>query len=892
MGYDAGGRGDPVSGAADSLVAALADRYRIERELGVGGMATVYLAEDVRHRRRVAVKVLHPELSAVLGSDRFLKEIELTANLQHPHILPLFDSGNAEGQLYYVMPFVEGETLRARLTRESQLPIDEATRLAREVADALSYAHGRGVVHRDIKPENILLQGGHALVADFGIALAVQHAGGQRMTQTGLSLGTPQYMAPEQAMGEKAVDARADVYALGAVTYEMLTGEAPFTGPTAQAIVARVLTEEPRSVTAQRRSVPTDLDAAVARALEKLPADRFQSAAQFAEALAGRSGGDSRSDTRIGGRARHSVVARVTPWALAAALGAAITAQRLYAPATPVGTEPFRFAVELAPGLVPNRVPSVLLSRDGTRIVFSVWSAGQRILYSQKLGELTAKPIAGSEGANRPFLSPDGRWVGFNRSNQLMKVAIEGGTPVALTADTWGGGAWGTDGRIVFPQSYQEGLFEVSDAGGPAVRLTRPDSTKNELAHWWPQILPDGDHILFTAYRGTAATSTIEVFSRRTKQRTVLLTDGLNARYVASGHLVFAKDETLLAVPFDLGNMKVTGGAVPLADDLAMADGEGYGAFDIAPNGTFVYLPASSFRAELDIVFADRRGVVRPALPEAARYDNPRLSPDGTRIAVDLLPKGGTSDIWVFPVGSARGTRITDTPGKDFIPHWTPDGREILYIHESPYYDPWLRAADASQPARQLIGGGVDRMPGGISADGRLVSYLANMNGKPELRTMSLRGEPEERVYVSNVLNSAKPVLSPDGRWMAYESEETGRVEVYLQSFPDPTLGRWKLSSNGASEPLWSRGGKEVVFRQRDTVMTVTVNPDAKEIGTPVPLFGGPYVFHAAWDEGHSYDVSKDGETFVMLREPPGRQRRRIVVTFNWLAELSARVPR
>src|SRR5688572_2930686 len=258
-------------------------------------MATVYLAEDVRHRRKVALKVLHPELSAMLGSERFLKEIELTASLQHPHILPLFDSGSADGNLFYVMPFVDGETLRARLEREQQLPIADAVRLATEVADALQYAHERGVIHRDVKPENILLQGGHALVADFGIALAVQHAGGQRMTQTGLSLGTPQYMSPEQAMGEKAVDARADIYALGAVTYEMLTGEAPFTGPTAQAIVARVLTEEPRSVTAQRRSVPTDLDAAVARALEKLPADRFQSAAQFAEALAGRSGGDSRS---------------------------------------------------------------------------------------------------------------------------------------------------------------------------------------------------------------------------------------------------------------------------------------------------------------------------------------------------------------------------------------------------------------------------------------------------------------------------------------------------------------------------------------------------------------------------------------------------------------------
>ena len=695
------------------LRAALADRYRVERELGQGGMATVYLAEDVRHRRKVALKVLHPELSAVLGPERFLKEIELTASLQHPHILPLFDSGSADGQLFYVMPFVEGETLRARIQRESQIPVAEAVRLASEVADALSYAHGRGIVHRDIKPENILLQGGHALVADFGIALAVQQAGGQRMTQTGLSLGTPQYMAPEQAMGEKAVDGRADIYALGAVTYEMLTGEAPFTGATAQAIVARVLTEQPRSVTAQRHTVPPLLDAAVRRALEKLPADRFQTPAQFAESLAAGARGDiavaARHVTTRAGRSRS--ILGLAPWVLAAALGIAVAVQRLRPPVSPIGAGPFHIAVTLPPGRTPAHVPSILLSPDGTRLFFNVWSAGQRVLYSQRLGELDATPVAGTEGAQRAFLSPDGRWIAFNRGEKLVKVAVSGGTPIALTNDAWGGGSWGTDGRIVFTPSYQEGLWEVSDAGGTATRLTQPDTTKNELGHWWPQVLPDGDHIIFTAYRETAEATTIEVFSRKTKQRTVLLTDGLSARYVSSGHLLFARDESLFAVPFDLATLKVTGGAVPVVDDVAIANGDGYASYDVAPNGTLAYLPASSYRADLDVVLVDRRGFARPALPDPARYDNPRLSPDGTRIAVDIAPKGGAPDVWVFPIGG-RGTRITDGPSKDWMPNWTPDGRELLYIHESPYYNPWLRVADASQPGRQLIGDGHDRVPG------------------------------------------------------------------------------------------------------------------------------------------------------------------------------------
>jgi len=309
------------------LRATLGARYDVERELGRGGMATVYLARDVRHQRRVALKVLHPELGAALGAERFLREIELTAGLQHPHILPLFDSGRAGGLLYYVMPYVDGETLRTRLTRERQLPLDDALGIAREVADALAYAHARGVVHRDVKPENVLLHDGHALVADFGIALAVREAGGGRMTRTGLSLGTPQYMAPEQASGGRGVDARADVYALGAVTYEMLVGEPPFTGPTAEAVVARMMTETPRGISGQRPSVPLDVEAAVLRAIERLPGDRFVSARAFGDALraGGRAGGGAGGVWTVPSRMRRGpvLVALAVAAGLASAAGGA-----------------------------------------------------------------------------------------------------------------------------------------------------------------------------------------------------------------------------------------------------------------------------------------------------------------------------------------------------------------------------------------------------------------------------------------------------------------------------------------------------------------------------------------------------------------------------------------
>ena len=293
----------------DRLNTALAGRYRIERELGEGGMATVYLCEDVKHDRKVALKLLKPELAAVLGAERFLQEIKTTAALQHPHILPLFDSGAADGFLFYVMPYIKGETLRDKLNRETQLGVEEAVRIAREVADALDYAHRNGVVHRDIKPENILMNDGRPMVADFGIALAVSAAAGGRMTETGLSLGTPHYMSPEQATAEKEITARSDVYSVGSVLYEMLTGNPPFTGAVAQQIIMKIITVPAELVTVHRKSVPLHVADALAKSLEKLPADRFESAKAFAEALGNplyRSGAVQASAMHIGGGAVSS----------------------------------------------------------------------------------------------------------------------------------------------------------------------------------------------------------------------------------------------------------------------------------------------------------------------------------------------------------------------------------------------------------------------------------------------------------------------------------------------------------------------------------------------------------------------------------------------------------
>ncbi|HEY6061244.1 MAG TPA: serine/threonine-protein kinase, partial [Gemmatimonadales bacterium] len=399
--------------APERLASALADRYRIERELGAGGMATVYLAQDLKHDRKVALKVLRPELAAVIGADRFLKEIKVTANLQHPHILGLIDSGEVDSLLYYVMPYVEGESLRERLTREKQLPVDDAVRITREVASALDYAHRHHVIHRDIKPENILLHEGQALVADFGIALAVSAAGGTRMTETGMSLGTPHYMSPEQAMGEREITARSDVYALGAVAYEMLLGEPPFTGPTAQSIVAKVLTEVPRPLLPQRHTIPPNVEAAVLQALEKLPADRFGTAAEFAAALTDPSRTGTAARTAVPAapaqRTRNRVLMMVGALAILAA-GFALGGRLRPARPEPV----MRFSVTFPSGEAIQSVQTarVAISPDGSRLVYVGPDSGSGTqLWVRPMSSLNSRPLPGTGGAQAPFFNPEGTMV-------------------------------------------------------------------------------------------------------------------------------------------------------------------------------------------------------------------------------------------------------------------------------------------------------------------------------------------------------------------------------------------------------------------------------------------------------------------------------------------------
>src|SRR4029077_20289152 len=420
-----------------------------------------------------------------------------------PNILPLFDSGEVDGTVFYVMPYVQGESLRGRLTREVQLPVVDAVRIAVEIAGALDYAHRHGVIHRDIKPDNVLLHDGRPLVADFGIALAWSHGDGRtRITKSGVSLGTPHYMSPEQAAGEQHLDPRADTYALGVVLYEILAGQPPFTGPTAQAIFARVLSEEPRPLVFHRKTVPPHVDAAVARALEKLPADRWQTAAEFAAALTSPGASSRRSRPRAGALRRFAI-----PGAAGALLVAVAWMGLRSRPGALSSAVPVRFSIELDSGVQPPFTPIVRLSPDGRQLFVTAIVGRREEVLRRPFDQMGMKVIAGAgqgeqgTGNSRPFVSPDGQWIAYARQGKLRKVRVEGGPAIDLAVADWAGGSWGKNGRLVYTRAYNTGLWIVSEGGGDERMLTSPDTGRGELGHWWPQILPDGDHVLFTAYR-------------------------------------------------------------------------------------------------------------------------------------------------------------------------------------------------------------------------------------------------------------------------------------------------------------------------------------------------------------------------------------------------------
>ncbi len=843
------------------LATALGDRYRVERELGAGGMATVYLAHDLKHDRDVAIKVLHPDLGAALGAERFLSEIRTTARLQHPHILPLLDSGEADGLLYYVMPVVTGETLRARLERERQLPIPEAVRIAREVAQALDYAHRQGVIHRDIKPENVLLHDGSALVADFGIALAVQTAGGQRMTQTGLSLGTPQYMSPEQAMGERTIDARSDIYALGAMTYEMLTGEPPFTGATVQAVVAKVLSAEPERPTLMRKTIPPGVEHAVLMALAKLPADRFATAGAFAEALAGGGGAVSASAvSHARGPLRGS---RALTVALGAVALVATAAAAWFATHRAGATQdalvaqfdvPFPDSVQLWQGW-GNKIA---ISRDGRRLVMLGFANGRRGLWARRLDEGQAHPIRGGEsfpdlvqGAN-PALSPDGRFVVYGKGRGVSLLPFEGGTERVLV-DSGATPAWG-DGDVIL---YLHGaaIWRVSPDGRDRRLVASADTAHGVFRFKWPEVLPGGTHAIVVLDHdrssGVLDSLHLAVLSIADGRITPLGIKGMQPKWAGDGTLLYGTSTgTVEAVPFSLSSWTVTGSPTRILESVWQANGGATG-YHVSWNGVLVYHGSGLRAGERQIVAVNAQGRERllASVPGFAAF--PAVSPDGRRIAWgDGVYFEGGASLLDLPTGTRQQLA---TRGDGARPVWSRDGRTIYLLRQ--------------RGGRSEV---VARAPDGSRPDSVLLStptYLAAFAPGPAHGWAVLRVSAPSNDLVMAPMDSlmawrplaaainateVAPALSADGRWAAYNSDESGIPEVFVR--PVPGKGpRLQLSANGGWDPRWDPDGRHVYYRGASRVMVVELGGTPLAIVRRDSLFADVYerlanVNHANWD--------------------------------------------
>ena len=711
------------------LNVALQGRYRVERELGEGGMATVYLADDLKHERKVALKVLKPELAAVVGAERFLAEIKTTANLTHPHILPLHDSGEADGFLFYVMPHIEGESLRERIDREKQLPVDEAVKITTDLAEALDYAHRHKIIHRDIKPANILIHEGRPLIADFGIALAVGVAGGGRLTETGLSVGTPHYMSPEQATGDQTVGASTDIYALGCVLYEMLVGDPPYLGSTAQAVLGKIIAGKPVSATEERPSIPANVDAAVRKALEKLPADRFTSAQDFVRAL-----GDEHF--RYGELETAGAEDVVGPWNRLTILGwsaAALLAVGLgWSLLRPEPPQPptalARFSSPFEEGQAPVLYAFMDFTPDGEVLVYvgpGDDGIGQQ-LWIRRWADLDATPIRGTEGAGFFTLSPDGREVAFTSGGAPLRIApLAGGPSRTLAELVIGVSDWTPDGTVYFTQIPSLALRRVPAAGGSTEAVESvTELLEGEFVHTALTVLPGETMGVFQVWHtATAENSEVWAVDLDTRERK-FLTAGQNPRYASTGHLLFGTDDgVLMAAPIDPGTAELTGLPVPVAEDLTSGQSR-LGAFAVSEGGTLIYQAGGGVVGAgglLEPVWVTRSGAVTPVDPgwrfdpgavniEALDIGNMgavdmglRLSPDGTRLALSPMVDGNV-DIWIKQLPDGPLERLTFDDVAETDPFWSTDGRFLGYVkNESGNYDVWRRRTDGTGAAELLL---------------------------------------------------------------------------------------------------------------------------------------------------------------------------------------------
>jgi serine/threonine-protein kinase len=867
--------------------------------LGGGGMGEVYKARDTRLNRTVALKVLPDQWTA--SSDlrrRLAREAQSISQLNHPHICTLYDIGAHGDVSFLVMEHLEGETLASRLDR-GPIPLPDVLKYAMQIADALATAHAQGIIHRDLKPGNIMLVRSGIKVLDFG--LAKQTASAEReaahhgatatepITAEGTLVGTVQYMAPEQLEGTDA-DARSDLFAFGCVLYEMVTGRRAFPGESQASIIAAILDREPRPMfdaAPDAHPAMRGLERIVRRCLVKKPEERWQSARDVEEVLHWVAEGEPAASGRPTA-ARTQTALRLAAAAFAGAVvGAAVLwaglQSRAPSPAVVRLTLPVQGNALGFGGALGSRLA---IAPDGSRLVYVAEEQRAGKAYVRPLDSHDV-PLESTVGATSVFLSPDGEWLGFFGGGKLKKTRLAGGPAATICDAIEGVGAtWTAADTIVFAPSPVSALAQVPSVGGTPQPVTKLEN--GETSHRWPSMLPDGETILFAAARGADFTSSrIFMQSLRTGARTEIV-EGTYPRYSPTGHILFARDATLFALPFDARRLQATGSAAPVITDLAMNPTTGAALFAFSENGVLVYRPRGSDTSRRALLWVDRTGLEANVAPSERRaFLQPRLSPDGRRIAVTIGETGTERDLWLYDLQRRTMTRMTVEAGEDETPVWNGDGSRIAFsaartgqprsIFVMPPSDPaGLRKVGSTRYITHL---------GAWAPDGRALAWTDfDPAAGGDIRVLRMDGSGTVRDFVTGPFDQRGPAFSPDGRWIAYTSNETGRDEVYVQPYPGPGA-KVQISTAGGSQPVWSRDGTELFYRGERQLMTVAVRlSPAFTVGERQPLFADTYDIEHRDDR--NYDVSADGKRFLMVRVERPSSSAQLAVVLNWFTEL------
>jgi len=861
--------------------------YEIVERLGAGGMGEVYRARDTRLSRSVAIKVLpdafaaDPRLRA-----RFEQEAKTISALNHPHICTLHDVGRENEVDYLVMEYCEGQNLADRLERGA-LPLDQVMQYGIEVADALSRAHRAGIIHRDLKPSNIMITKSGVKLLDFGLAKMhiespAADSTAQLVSDEGRILGTIQYMAPEVLTGQDA-DARSDIFALGLVLYEMLTGKPAFSGTSKASVMAAILEHAAEPLP---ENVPPPLEHLIEKCLTKQPDDRWQSAHDVAEQLRWiRASGPTPIVARkralivIASLIAGALVTIVAMWRLSRRDQSSDVVRLSIPVAQTINgaaeNQPSGTAIEFASGL-----PSVTISSDGKRIAYAAVINGVSQIYVRQLDSFETVALAGTETGAGPFFSADGQWIGFVKFGMLMKIPLAGGAPALLFPRLRGrgrGATWAPDGTIYFSPESSGGLWKMSSAGGAAQKLTEPDFSAGENSHRWPQVLPGGKHLLFTI-RTDQITSfddaKIAVLSLDTGKWKVLLEGGACARYV-SGNLLFGRAGNLYAVPFDLQSLSVTGPRRKVIDGVMTMPSSGATHFDAGSNGDVVYVPGGIAHGRTAILSVDLAGHSRLVANLAQSVNSLKMSPDGRKIALSVAE--ANDDIWMYDIGSGAATRFSFERGDEGFPVWTPDGSRVVY---SALQRLMVRNSDGAGDSEELLRSNAAATS--CSPDGTFLAYAARdpVTGF-DLWLLPLTGDRKPRPLLRSQFDEFDASFSPDGRWISYVSNETGRVEAYVRQ-ATPVGGHWQISTEGARGPRWSLDGKAVYYRQGGNFFIVPIGVAGNEVrpGKSRLLFTIPGVA--------DYDVTREGFLIAQNLEEL-HETRQLNVILNFTRELSGR---